>query len=186
MTDFTLEDAFKLFEPGSGYVDCSRLVAENLELKLDSSFEDYVNLIYHNTYEWFESFPCKYKSKSTLEKPKSAMKFLLTREVAQKSLGNDMCNGTIEKLDECWKKHWKELVVKRSGGTAVNDKEEPTPIAEPEKDEPQKVYSDNLLKENEQLKKTIKDLKEWLMVFVENSTENAVLCRMYKALLDKY
>lgn len=187
---FTLEEAFKLFEPGSGYSDCSRQVAENLELKLDSSFEDYVNLIFHNTYEWFDSFPCKYRSKSTLEKPKSAVKFLLCKEVVREKLGMNLCKEVVDKLDECWKKHWKGLVASRTGSAPVEHQVE---LAEAQDPKPthtvpiaEQPMLETIMKENERLKDTIKELKEWLMMFVEDTTGNPMLCKMYKALLDKY
>ena len=192
---FTLEDAFKVFDAATGYMDSTRLAAENLNFKLDGSFADYVNLVSTNTYEWFDSLPCKYKSKSSLEKPKSGLKFLLSKEVVQNAIGKELCVEAMEKLDDCWKKHWKELVANRSKYDVIErpadvkrdlvlTEDDALSVVEEQEHDPTTMNA--LLKENVELKNTIKNLKEWLTVFVEKSTDDVILHKMYKALIEKY
>lgn len=117
----TIADAFKLICIPD-YIKYMEQICDILNRKPDSSFRDYVEAIMYDPDMWFNSFPEKLKSSSSLSKPKTALLNLLKESKVIAELGEDMCRNATEEVTNCWKKKYKNLSQTTKKDPTITDK----------------------------------------------------------------
>lgn len=107
MTELTLGQAYELLL-------CPNQKSNDIPLKFKETYEHFgykhddlltrfVNLIYDEPIAWLNALPDKYKSVSSLAKPKTAVLNLLKKEEVKHAVGEALCTDACNKLDAAFK-----------------------------------------------------------------------------------
>ncbi len=102
-----------LQENDSRLANVFKHVYESFAKQSSDDLKTYLDMVINETTEWFKALPTKYKSNSSLSRPKLSIIKLFEHQDVIKEYGEDYCKQGISLVKKVWKTEMKSLVQDR-------------------------------------------------------------------------